>query len=76
MYSVTVPFGAGRPGCGPFGFARATTPLPLATSRRRPSGVTRTDVGYHPAGMKPSDRLRPRRATSKTATTLRFAFAT
>src|SRR5262245_29022401 len=63
------------PGCGPIGLATGMTPLPLATNRLFPSGVTRTDVGYHPTGMKPSDRLLPGTLTSKTATILLFAFA-
>src|SRR5262245_53019418 len=51
-------------------------PLPLVTSSRRPSGVTRTDVGYQPTGMNPSERLAPGELTSKTATLLLSAFAT
>ncbi len=64
------------PAVGTFGFALGVPPLPLATSRRRPSGVTRTEVGYHPTGMKPSDRLLRRTLTSKTATAFTLALAT
>ena len=64
------------PGCGPSGLALEVSPLPLATSRCLPSGVTRTDVGYQPTGMNPSDRLLPGVPTSKTATTLLSALAT
>src|SRR5215813_12347524 len=52
------------------------TPLPLATSKRLPSGVTRTEVGYQPVGMKPSERLLPGRLISNTATIFTFALAT
>src|SRR4051812_45811251 len=52
------------------------TPLPLATRRCLPSGVTRTEVGYQPTGIKPSERLLPDVLTSKTATTLILALAT
>ena len=76
MYSVTDSGGTLSPGLGPFGFAFEIKPFPLATSNRRPSAVTRTDVGYHPTGMKPNDRLFPGVATSKTATVLISAFAT
>src|SRR5580658_1955947 len=51
-------------------------PLPLATSSLRPSGVTRTEVGYHPTGMKPQEALLPRWMTSKTAMALMLALAT
>src|SRR5437667_9111472 len=51
-------------------------PFPLATNRRLPSGVTRTEVGYQPAGMKPSERLLPATLTSNTAMLLLSAFAT
>jgi hypothetical protein len=64
------------PGCGPSGLALGVIPLPLATSRCFPSGVTRTDVGYQPTGMNPSERLLPGFSTSKTATVLLSAFAT
>src|ERR1019366_6912936 len=64
------------PGCGPSGLALGVIPLPLATSRCLPSGVTRTDVGYQPTGMKPSERLLPGFSTSKTATGLLSALAT
>src|SRR5437764_7707212 len=64
------------PGCGPFGLALEMVPLPLATSRCLPSGVTRTEVGYQPTGIKPSERLLPGALTSKTATILLSAFAT
>src|SRR5216110_2813963 len=64
------------PGCGPCGLAREIVPLPLATSRCLPSGVTRTEVGYQPTGMKPRERLLPGAPTSKTATLLLSALAT
>src|SRR5216683_182243 len=64
------------PGWGPLGLALEIVPLPLATSRCLPSGVTRTDVGYQPTGMKPSERLLPNSETSKMATALIFALAT
>src|SRR6266545_4099187 len=51
-------------------------PFPLATKRRLPSGVTRTDVGYQPTGMNPSDRLLPGTLTSNMATLLLSALAT
>src|SRR5262249_10147038 len=51
-------------------------PFPLVTSRRLPSGVTRTDVGYQPTGIKPSERLLPGALTSNTAILLLSAFAT
>src|SRR5215472_3529390 len=63
------------PGCGPFGLADDERPLPLATRRCFPSGVTRTEVGYHPTGMKPSERLLPGTLMSNTATQLLSAFA-
>ena len=53
-----------------------TSPFPFATSNRLPSGVTRTEVGYHPTGMNPSERLLPGCAMSNTAMALMFAFAT
>src|ERR1043166_3309675 len=65
-----------HPGCGPSGLALGTSPFPLATSRCLPSGVARTDVGYQPTGMNPSERLLPGVLTSKTATTLLSALAT
>src|SRR3954452_23069382 len=64
------------PGCGPRGLALGMIPLPLAMSNRLPSGVTRTEVGYQPAGMKPKGRLLPGIVTSKTATVFTFALAT
>src|SRR5271170_7712817 len=54
----------------------AVAPLPLATTSLRPSGVTRTEVGYHPTGMKPQEVLLPRWLTSKTAMALTLALAT
>src|SRR4029453_5194066 len=51
-------------------------PLPFATSNRLPSGVTRTEVGYQPTGMKPSERLWPNSDTSNTANVLMLALAT
>ncbi len=74
MYWVLVPFFLF--GCGPFGFANDVRPLPFATSNCRPSGVTRTEVGYQPTGMNPSEWLRPIEVTSKTATSLLHALAT
>src|SRR5205823_9203887 len=72
-----LPLGGGsRPGCGPLRFALEMIPLPLATRRRLPSGVSRTEVGYQPTGMKPSERLWPGALTSNTATLLLSAFAT
>src|ERR1051326_2222325 len=76
MYSIVRFVVITPPGCGPKGFALDMTPFPFATRRRLPSGVTRTDVGYQPTGMKPSERLLPGVLTSKTATTLMFALAT
>src|ERR1035437_9831446 len=64
------------PGCGPRGLALDVRPLPLATSRCLPSGVTRTEVGYQPTGMNPNERLLPGFSTSKTATVLLSALAT
>src|SRR2546421_1561310 len=75
MYSRTLA-GGSLPGCGPLRFAFEMMPFPLATSRCRPSGVTRTEVGYQPTGMKPSERLLPGVRTSKTATLLLSALAT
>src|SRR5882672_4889792 len=63
-------------GCGPSGLAFGMTPLPLATSKCLPSVVTRTEVGYQPTGMKPSERLWPGALTSNTATMLLSALAT
>src|SRR5260370_24701748 len=76
MYSTVRFVFAGTPGCGPSGFAFGMTPLALATRRCLPCGVARTEVGYHPTGMKPRERLLPGVLTSKTATTLIFALAT
>src|SRR6266568_3584149 len=64
------------PGWGPLGLALEIVPLPLATSRCLPSGVTRTEVGYQPTGIKPSERLLPGTLTSKTAIMLLSALAT
>src|SRR5688572_23097668 len=75
MYSRTVG-GGSLPGCGPWRLALGMMPLPLATSRCLPSGVTRTDVGYQPTGIKPSERLLPMSEISNTATALIFALAT
>ncbi len=76
MYSTTELVWLLTPGCGPRGFAREALPLPFATRSCLPSGVTRTEVGYQPTGIKPSERLLPGVLTSKTATTLLSAFAT
>src|SRR5262249_15511002 len=67
IYCTTECVGAGTPGCGHSGFASEVTPLPLATSNCFPLGVTRTDVGYQPTGINPSERLFPGLLTSKTA---------
>src|SRR5437763_11324087 len=75
IYSCTLE-GGWRPGCGPLRFDFGMTPLPLATSNRLPSGVARTQVGYHPVGINPSDRLLPGCETSKSANALMLAFAT
>src|SRR2546429_6820309 len=64
------------PGCGPSGLALEIIPFPFAISRCLPSGVTRTEVGYQPAGMKPSERLLPGVLTSNTASVLLSALAT
>ena len=48
----------------------------LCGTRYLPSGVTRTEVGYQPAGMKPKERLFPGWLTSNTATALLSALAT
>src|ERR1035438_9781227 len=45
-------------------------PLALTTSKLRPSGVTRTEVGNQPVGMNPSGRAAPRTPISNTATLL------
>src|SRR5664280_17295 len=63
-------------GWGPCGLASGIIPFPLATRSVLPSGVTRTEVGYQPTGIKPRDRLLPGVATSKTATAFTFALAT
>src|ERR1044071_1095638 len=76
MCSTMVPGAYFLSGRGPLGLALGTRPLPLATKRCLPSRVTRTEVGYQPTGMKPSERLLPRRETSKTATLLLQALAT
>src|SRR5436309_10690308 len=76
MYWTVRSSGLLIPGCGPSGLALGRMPLPLATSRCLPSGVTRTLVGYQPTGMKPSERLLPGVLTSKTATRLLSALAT
>src|SRR5438445_1381066 len=69
-------FFLGITGFGPSGFARDSIPLPLATRICLSSGVNRTEVGYQPAGMKPSERLLPRSVTSIIATLLLSALAT
>src|ERR1039457_5488876 len=76
MYCTGSVLAERTPGFGLCGLAFEERPLPLATSRCRPSGVTRTDVGYQPTGTNPSERLLPGFATSKTATMLLLAFAT
>ena len=76
MYSRMVAGGSVGPGCGPCRLDFGSRPFPLATSKRLPSGVTRTEVGYQPTGMKPSERLAPGCETSKTATLLLQALAT
>src|SRR4051794_35495904 len=57
-------FAGGAKGIPPrrrFGFAlsggelgREVSPLPFATSRKFPSGVGQTALGYHPVGRNPS----------------------
>ena len=76
MYCTVRLVGLLIPGCGPSGLAFEIMPLPFAIRRCFPSGVTRTDVGYQPAGIKPSERLFPGMLTSKTATMLLSALAT
>src|SRR5215469_15219569 len=63
------------PGWGPSGLALGVIPFPLATNKCLPSGVTRTEVGYQPTGIKPRERLLPGVLTSNTATILLSAFA-
>src|SRR5262245_43503914 len=75
MYSRTVA-GGGAMGLGRCRLARGTRPLPLAIRIRSPFGTNRTQVGYQPAGMIPSDAPLPGRLTSKTATLLLSALAT
>src|SRR5437764_1586011 len=75
MYSRTLA-GGSLPGCGPLRLAFEMIPFPLATNKRLPSGVTRTEVGYHPTGMNPSERLLPGALTSNTATLLLSPLAT
>src|SRR5262245_19199054 len=48
-----------RPGCGPRGFAVAFVPFTFAINSCFASGVKRTEVGYQPVGIKPSDRVFP-----------------
>src|SRR5436190_23492360 len=76
MYCTVLSAAVVFPGCGPSGLAKGMTPFPFAINRCLPSGVTRTEVGYQPAGIKPSERLLPGTVTSKTATTLLLALAT
>src|SRR5438552_19097034 len=76
MYSRTGAGGSSFPGCGPSRFGLDETPFPLVTKRCFPSGVTRTEVGYQPTGMNPSERLLPGLETSKTARLLLHALAT
>ena len=75
IYSRTLG-GGSLVGCGPFRLALEISPLPLATSKCLPSGVTRTEVGYQPTGINPRERLLPSSAMSKTEMALMFAFAT
>ena len=51
-------------GFGPLGLGYERTPLPFSTTSP-PEGSARTAVGYQPAGMNPSTRLR----VSETSTT-------
>src|SRR5437868_2187320 len=76
MYSSTVPADRFWPGWGPSGFALEVRPFPFATSNCLPLGVTRTEVGYQPTGIKPIGRVRPGFETSKTAMLLLQALAT
>ena len=55
MYCSTVPAGFFLPGWGPSGLGFEVNPFPFATSKRFPSGVTRT-VGWIPARGNKSDR--------------------
>src|SRR3954463_3186391 len=75
IYSCTVEGGC-LPGWGPLRLDFEIRPFPLATSKCLPFGVTRTQVGYQPTGINPSERLRPGSETSNTETALMLAFAT
>src|SRR4029078_12141933 len=75
MYSWLAAADALIPGWGASGLGKGVKPLPLVTSNFLPSGLTRTEVGYHPVGMKPRDRLLPGLLTSNTATVLLSALA-
>src|SRR5205807_3680010 len=57
-------------------FGLDPSPSPQPTSRILPSGVTASEVGYQPVGMKPFTWLRSRSAMSMTATQLLSALAT
>src|SRR5262245_48788225 len=76
MYSTMLFVGLLMPGCGPKGLAFEVNPFPFATNIFLPSGITRTEVGYQPTGINPSERDLPGVLTSNTATILLSAFAT
>ncbi len=58
------------------GLAFVWSPLPTPTSSDLPSGVTATDVGYQPVGMKPTAWLLSLSRMSMTAMQLLSALAT
>src|SRR5262249_40247956 len=66
----------GASGFGPCGLARGEQPRPSAMYSRLSIGLKRTDVGYMPAGMKPSGWALPGSPTLKTATLFALALAT
>src|SRR5436190_24079452 len=69
MYSLMTA-GALLPGLSPCRLAFEMPPLPFATKSLFPSGDTRTEVGYQPVGINPSERALPTSSTSKTASVL------
>src|SRR4051812_11655564 len=75
MYSFTL-FGGGAVGIGPLRLGFETSPLPLAKYTFLSSGLKRTDVGYQPVGMKPSDLALARSETLNTDRLLASALAT
>src|SRR6476620_10048255 len=68
--------GEATPGVGPSRLAFEVVPLPLTIQRVLPSRATRTEVGYQPAGMKPSGVPWAGSSTLKAATSLVLALAT